>query len=153
LTLSTGTTVRWIGKREIDAKLLAAAPRILEQNRAMVTEMLEMVKVEILPGTPEGPGHFGYHLRDTYRIEVSSQGVKTTGKLKAAVQGYWREFGTQGRFKGRGRAAGRLQAVRIMTGAVLAGGGEKAGLFATKALSQARRLIRFYYGKAQWWRP
>ncbi len=147
--LSTGTTVRWVGKREIDAKLLAAAPRILAENRSMVTTMLGAVKAEIEPGTPIGPGHFGYHLRDSYRIEVSSKGVRTSGKLKAAVQGYWREFGTRGRFKGR---RNRRRAYAAAIGA-FGGGGEKAGLYATRALSRFRHFINLYYGKgAQWWR-
>ncbi|SRR6266702_3358891 len=146
--LSSGTTVRWIGKRELDAKLLAAAPRILEQNRLMVTQMLETVKAEIEPGTPLGPGHFGYHLRDTYRVMVASKGVSTSGSLKAAVQGYWREFGTKGRFKSR---RNRLRSYTAALGG-FGSGGEKAGLFATRALGKVRGMIRLYYGKAQWWR-
>ncbi len=114
----------------------------------MVTQMLEAVKAEIEPGTPTGPGHFGYHLRDTYRVVVSSEGVKTSGKLKAAVQGYWREFGTKGRFKGR---VNRRRAYAAALGA-FGSGGEKAGLYATRALNRFRAMIRLYYGKAQWWR-
>ena len=148
MPLTSGTVVRVLGKQEVDAKLLAAAPRILAENKAMVTEMLEMVKAEIEPGTPVGPGHFGYHLRESYKIEVIAKGSKTTGSLKAAVQGYWREFGTHGRFKGR---RNRLRAYSAAIGA-FGEGGEKAGLFATKALNGVRRLIKAYYGKAQWWR-
>jgi hypothetical protein len=145
--LSSGTTVRWIGKREFDAKLLAAAPRILAENRSMATEMLNAVKAEIEPGTPLGPGHFGgIHLRDSYRVEVTSRGIGTIGRLMVPPQGYWREFGTKGGRKGA--------KARFLKGVSFAGtgGGERAGLFATHALAGVRRMISFYYGKGQWWR-
>jgi len=147
VTFSTGTTIRVIGKAEVDAKLLAAAPRILAQNRGMVNTMLTAVRDEITPGTPVGPGHFGVHLKDSYKVEIHSEGVKTTGKLKAAVQGYWREFGTKGRYRGRTKA---LRALARTVGSGL--GGEKAGLYATHAMNGMRKFLRFYYGKAQWWR-
>lgn len=146
--LSTGTTVRYVGLREAQLKLAAAGPRILEENRLMVTEMAEGVRAEITPGTPEGPGHFGVHLRDSYRVEVSSTGPQTSGKLWAAVQGYWREFGTRGRYKGRHD----LRRAYLAAIGGFGGGGEKAGLYATKALNQMRRMIYQYYGRAQWWR-
>ncbi len=92
----------------------------------MVEQMLETVKQEIEPITPTGPGHFGYHLRDRYEVHVSSSGVKTRGVLTSPAQGYWRERGT----------------VR----------GERAGRYAHKLLAGVRRFLRFYYGRAQWWR-
>lgn len=150
MTLGTGTVVRVIGQREVDAKLLAAAPRILAENRLMVTQMLEQVKAEILPGTPLGPGHFGYHLRDSYKVQIAGGGgIRTSGKLLAPPQGYWREFGTRGGHRAR---KGGLRRVQAYMQAVGGGGGEKAGLFASKALAGVRKLIRLYYGKAQWWR-
>lgn len=119
--------VRVIGKDIVDAKLLAAAPRILAQNRAMATQMLGFVKAELIPETPIGPGHFGgRHLRDSYKISVKSEGVKTSGTLSSLPQGYWREKGTRR--------------------------GERALHLARKALAGVNRFIRFYYGKQQWWR-
>jgi hypothetical protein len=134
----------------VRAKLAAAGPRILAQNRALVTAMLETVKPVVVTQTPLGPAHFGYHGRDTVKIEIQSKGVETTGKLKAAVQLYWREYGTGMRFRGRGRSKLR-QAVAIMTGAKT--GGEAARMTANKALNATRRFIKFYYnGMANWWR-
>ncbi len=139
MTLSTGTTVRFIGKREVDAKLLAAAPRILEENRLMVMQMLEAVRAEIQP-TP------GY--RSSLRVEVTSSGVKTIGKLWGAARAYWRAFGTRGRFRGR---SNRRRAYAAAIGA-FGGGGERADLLPVKAMNRVRAFLRFYYGKAQWWR-
>src|SRR6267142_6442780 len=136
----------------VRAKLLAAEPRILAQNRALVTSVLEMVKPVEIAETPLGPGHFGYHGRDTVRIDIKSKGIKTVGELKAAVQLYWREYGTRGRFKGPKKARLRHD-IRIMTGGLSAGGGERAFLVAHKALAGAKRFIGFYYnGMANWWR-
>lgn len=114
------------GDRIVKAKLLAAAPRILAENRRMVTEMLDYVKPVVIENTPLGPGHFGYHLRDTYTTDVKSEDFVTRGVLKSAVQGYWRERGTKR--------------------------GERAFRTAHKALAAVRRFIHFYYGNAQWWR-
>jgi hypothetical protein len=139
-----------INDAEVRAKLLAAAPRILAQNRVLVQAMLEPVKAAVIGDTPTGPGHFGYHGRDTVKIDVTSTGIKTTGKLLAAVQLYWREYGTGIRFRGKSRSAAQ-QAIRIMTGAST--GGEPALMVANKALNYTRRLISFYYnGMANWWR-
>jgi len=144
---SLGTAVRVIGKKEVEAKLLEAAPRILANNRMLVTEMLGAVKADLQTITPLGPGHFGYHLRDSYKVEVASRGVETAGSLSAPLQGYWREFGTRGGH--RARKGRRVQSrVRISSG----GGGEKAGMYASRALNAVRRMINFYYGRAQWWR-
>jgi hypothetical protein len=122
-----GGTVRIIGKEIVDAKLLMAAPRILEQNRLMVTAMLKEIKPIVVAQTPLGPGHFGYHLRDRYSTDVKSEGIKTSGVLKAVMQGFWREFGTKR--------------------------GERAFMTAHKAASLVKRFITFYYGgMANWWR-
>lgn len=134
------------GKNIVDAKLLAAAPRILAENRAMVTTMLDYIKPVVVANTPLGPGHFGYHLRDSYTTDVRSNGVKTTGVLKAPMQGYWREFGTQAHFRKGLTVRESRMVVSFM------GGGERAFMTAHHALSGFRRFISFYYGKAQWWR-
>lgn len=132
-------------------KLLAAAPRILAQNRVLVAAMLEPVKSAVIAATPTGPGHFGYHGKDTVKVEITSTGVTTTGKLKAAMQLYWREYGTGVRFRGKGKNAQLKQATRVMTGA--ATGGEPALMVANKALSLTKRFINAYYGgMANWWR-
>ncbi len=153
MTLSSGTVVRTVGLKEVEAKLLAAQPRIFENNWAMTTAMLDWVKVETAGATPLGPGHFGYHGRDTLRPVVSNHGWTVTGKLVAAVQLYWREYGTGGRSRKQGRALGL--GVRELTMAVNQGGldgGERAFGTAHKALAGARALIRGFYGKALWWR-
>jgi hypothetical protein len=148
--LSTASTVRFIDQTGVNLKLAQAAPTILAENRIMVTTMLEAVKSEIMPATPLGPGHFGYHLIDTYKIEVKGGIPKTTGTLSSAVQGYWREFGTRAGFRGRKRTVlAYAAAITRLSGGT---GGEPAGLYATKALNRFRAMIRFYYGKAQWWR-
>ena len=116
-----------IGKAALDAKLLALAPRILATNRALVTAMLEHAKPIVYANTPVGPGHFGYHGRDTLRIEVTSRGVKTSGELLAKVQLYWREKGTKQ--------------------------GERAYMTAHKAMGSTKRFISAYYGgMANWWK-
>jgi len=125
MALGDGTVIK-VHDEIVKAKLVAAAPRILAQNRVLVTAMLEFAKPIVVEGTPVGPGHFGYHGRDTVHIEVSSKGKKTTGKLLAAVQLYWRERGTKA---------------------------ERARWLARKAVAATRRYIRFYYGgMANWWR-
>ena len=145
--------VRVIGKNIVDAKLLAMAPRILAQNRAMVTSMLEYVKAEVQPEMPVVPTRLPQHARDSYRIDVSSGPVKTTGKLWGAVQAYWREYGTLGRFHKGGRATAGM--ARAAVYAVTVGtGGEPARPITRHALAGARKWITFYYGanKASWWR-
>lgn len=120
-------SVRVIGARQVQAKLLAAKPRILAHNRMMISSMLDFIKPEVRAATPLGPGHFGYHGRDTLRTEVHSHGIKTVGTLKAAVQLYWRERGTSR--------------------------GERARMTAHHALAGVKKFIRFYYGgMANWWR-
>ena len=124
-----GGSVRVIGKEQIEAKLARAEVNILAHNRAMVSEMLGFVKAEVVPQIPIGPGHFGYHLRDTFNTDVRSSsgqlGTKVTGVLKSAVQGYWRERGTKR--------------------------GERAFMTAHKALAGIRKFINAYYGTAKWW--
>lgn len=149
MTLSSGTVVRIVDAEGVREKLLAASPRILAENRAMLTQMLEMVKTEIEPDSPAylpGPRGGGVH------VEASSSGVKTTGSLLAAPKGYWREFGTRGRFRGASASVRGYIASLVRQGASVGGGGEAAGLYAVHALAGVRKFINFYYGKAQWWR-
>lgn len=129
-----------------------AAPRIREENHLMIGAMLDWVKVEAIAATPLGPGHFGYHLKESFSTDIEERGLKTVGVLKSPPTGYWREFGTKGRFRrsalltqGKGRSARLLES--------FGGQGERAFMTAHKALNGARRIIRnFYNGKALWWR-
>lgn len=147
-----GGNIRVTGQAIVDAKLLAAAPRILAQNRVMVEAMLHEIKPIVGGATPIGPGHFGYHGRDTLKIKITSAEVATSGKLLAAVQLYWREFGTRSRFRGPSRLANLRASTRIMTGRS-GTGGEKAYMTAHKAAGLVKRFITFYYnGMANWWR-
>lgn len=132
----------------VAAKLIAAEPKIMLNNRLMITAMLEAVKADLEPQTPLGPGHFGAHLKDSYKIVVNSTGTSTVGALAAPPQGYWREFGTRGRFH-----KGKVGAVTSRPALVAAfgGGGEKAGMFAHHALSAVRKFIAFYYGTSNWY--
>lgn len=143
------------GDNIVKAKLLLAAPHILAHNRLLVQSMLNTIKPLVVAQTPLGPGHFGYHLRDTYVTDVKSVGIKTTGVLKAPAQGYWREFGTKGRSRKMGRAIGLSvgQLSKAFSAGALGGGGERAYMTAHKSLSKARALIKFYYGgMAEWWK-
>jgi hypothetical protein len=120
---------RVIGKDVIEAKLAAAEANILAHNLMMTREMLEQVKAEVAPQIPLGPGHFGYHTRDTLVVDVKAGsgqlGTKVTGVLKAAMPAYWREKGTKR--------------------------GEEAHWTARNALRAVRKVIDFYYGKSGWW--
>ena len=108
-------------------KLQTARPRILAQNASLAAGLLKEVSAVVAVDTPLGPGHFGYHGRDTLRVEVKSRGAKTIGQLKAAVQLGWRERGTSR--------------------------GEKAHFTAKKALAAIKRYISFYYGgMTKWWK-
>lgn len=145
--------VRVIGKNIVDAKLVAAAPHILAENHLVVETMLDIVQVGTAAQIPLGPGHFGYHTRDRLETEVKVDGLKTLGYLFSPVAGYWREFGTQGRFrrsalKTKGKGASR----RLLES--FGGHGERAFMTAHKVTTQARKLIgtAFYNGKAKWWR-
>ena len=71
--------VKVIGKEIVEAKLLAAAPRILALNLEMVKAMLTWVKVETVAATPLGPGHFGYHLRDRFTTPRGSRAFTPSG--------------------------------------------------------------------------
>lgn len=109
------------------AKLEKASPRILAQNRLLAEGLLKEVSSVVYAQTPLGPGHFGYHGRDTLGIKVSSKGMKTKGQLTAAVQLGWRERGTSR--------------------------GERPRYTARKALAAVKRFIAAYYGgMAAWWR-
>jgi hypothetical protein len=147
-------SIRVIGKDIVDAKLLMATPRILAQNRFLATSMLEFIKAEVQPEMPLGPGHFGQHARDSYRIDVSSSALKTIGKLWAAVEAYWREFGTLGRYKKGAYSKPTLGNARAALYAVTVGtGGEPPRPITHKALAGARKFIDFTYnGLATWWR-
>ena len=141
-------TATTIGLDVVRAKLVATAPRILAQNREMVQTMLDYMKPEVAANTPIGPGHFGYHLRDSYVTDVKSSGVRTIGVLKSPRTGYWREYGTGARYRGPKKAAA---SVRLLTGQA-GTGGERAFMTAHHALAGFRKFVAFYYGKAQWWR-
>ncbi len=104
---------------------------------------MDEVKGVVVAATPEGPGHFGYHGRDTVRVEITSAGWKTTAKLKGAMQIYWREYGTRGHF----RKGNTIK--RYMRLAQQGEGGEPAFMVAHKAMGFAKRFVAFYYGK--WW--
>jgi hypothetical protein len=120
-----GGNIRVIGLKQVQAKLLTAAPNILAHNRAMIAEMLREIKPMVEAQTPLGPGHFGYHLRDRYVTDVSSRGVRSTGVLKSPPQGFWREWGT-------------VHQRRLY--------------IAHKALSKVKGVIRKYYGGMnRWW--
>ncbi len=146
-----GISLAVIGKEIQDAKLLRAAPAVLATNRTLVVEVLNQIKPVVEGQTPIGPGHFGYHGRDTLKIVVASRGTVTVGKLKAAVQLFWREYGTLGRHRGPKRISRRRRDVGIMTGRI-GTGGEPAYMTAHKAAGVVKRFIAFYYGSmANWW--
>ena len=139
-------TVRVIGAEIVNAKLLMASPRILAHNRLLVGEMLKHIKPIVESETPIGPGHFGYHLRSSYRTDVKSTGLVTTGVLKAPAQGYWREYGTLGNFAKSSAMSGYIAALG-------GGSGERALFIAHKAANSVKRFIAAYYGgMAAWWR-
>ena len=149
-----------IGLDVANAKLLYALPRILETNRAMVTAALEEVRAVVASETPIGPGHFGYHLKNSFKVEVSSKGLKTSGALKAPPTGYWREFGTLDRFRRANLGiALRLGATSLTNresslGGIFGGtGGERAFMTAHKAGTAVKKFIKVYYGSmSAWWR-
>lgn len=145
-----GLSIKVIGQDVVAAKLAAAGPNILRQNRRLVNSMLQEVKPAVQAGTPLGPGHFGYHGRDTLKVAIDSKGSKTKGLLLGAVQLYWREYGTGMRYRGPRAAQRRIAATRAMTGANT--GGEAPTMLAHKAYSATRRFISYYYGgMASWW--
>ncbi len=145
MALGTNITIRSVNLRLTQEKLAAAAPRILENNRAMVTAMLDMIKPIVEENTPIGPGRFGFHLRDTFRVDVRSLGLKTTGVLKSASTGYWREYGTLGSFH-KGNTIGAFMS------ALQGQSGEAAHMTAHHAASGIRRFLNFYYGgMVRWW--
>ena len=147
-----GGEVRVIGKEIIEAKLAAAEANILKNNVAMTTEMLRFVKAEVVANTPLGPGHFGYHLRDSLKtyltIGFSQAGTGVVGLLKSPPTGYWREYGTGLRYRGPKKAAASVRALTGQAGT----GGERAFGTAHHALAGIRKFINFYYGGlARWW--
>lgn len=154
-----GAYIRVIGARQVEAKLLAAAPRILAHNRMMIGSMLAYIKPEVEAATPSGPGHFGYHLRDSYKTDVKSTGVKSIGVLKSPPTGYWLEFGTLGSFR-KGGAATASMARAAFAGAtgrsysgLATGRGEAPRMLAHHALTGIKKFITFYYGGlASWYR-
>lgn len=120
------STVKVIGADIVKAKLIAATPAILAQNRILVKVILEASKSEIVGKTPLGPAHFGYHGRDTVRSTIISKGKRTVGRIIAATQLLWREKGTKR--------------------------GEKALWVARAAVNSAKRYISSEYGGgASWW--
>jgi len=125
--LSSGTALKVIGQREIEAKLLAAAPRIREHNKLMMKAMFGEIQPIVVAATPVGPGHFGFHARERIHVQVTSRSWTVVGQLLGPRQLLWRERGTRR--------------------------GERAFRTAHKAAAGVRRFIRFYYnGMANWWR-
>jgi hypothetical protein len=118
----------------------------------MVTEMLEVVKAQVEPQMPVVPTRLGKHARDSYRIDVTSRAVKTSGKLWGAVQAYWREYGTRGRFRKGGKATAGM--ARAASYAINVGtGGQSPRPITQRALAGVKRIISFYYGgMAKWYR-
>ncbi len=127
------------------AKLILAQPKILATNMALTKAVLEEVAAVVKAGTPLGPGHFGYHGRDTVKVVVTTNGLKVTGKVMAAIQLYWREYGTRGRFRKGGSLA---RYVRVATQGQ---GGEPAFMTAHKAATGIKRFANFYYGSLAAW--
>lgn len=148
-------SVKAIGLKETQLKLAAATPHILIHNAEMVGEMLEYVKAEVEPQMPVVPTRLGRHARDSYRITVSSGRLKTTGRLWGAVQAYWREYGTLGRFHKRG-SSNKVAAsmARAASYAINVGtGGEAPRPITQHALAGVKKFIAFYYGGlAKWYR-
>lgn len=145
-------SVKVVGLDAVKAKLAVAEANILKNNVAMTQEMLGFIKAEVVANTPLGPGHFGYHLRDSFktylRIGFSQLGTGVIGLLKSPRTGYWREYGTGARYRGPKKKAA---AVRLLTGAA-GTGGERAFQTAHHALAGIRKFINFYYGGvAKWW--
>lgn len=137
--------IRMVNKGVVDAKLAAAAPAILANNRAMVTEMLRYVKDEVVAATPVGPGITG-HLREQYVTDVRSGAITTVGVLKSPAKGYWYEFGTGTRYRGPKKLAAYVHVFTASTG------GEAAHFLARRAAAGLRRFIDAYYGGlAKWW--
>lgn len=146
-----GANVKAIGLKQVEAKLVAAAPRILANNHLMVSEMLGYIKEAVEPQMPLGPAHFGYHARDSYKIRVRSFRSRTIGLLKGAAQAYWREFGTLGRFR-KGGAATASMARAALYASTVGPGGEPPRPITHHALAGVRKYITLHYGgAAKWW--
>jgi len=139
-----------IGLDIVRAKLALATPRILATNQAMVITILAQTKAATTAATPLGPGHFGYHLRNTFRTEIQSKGTGTVGKLLGAPQGYWREYGTGARYRGPNRLRRYVGAVERASS--ISTGGERAFMTAHKAAGGFKGIVAaFYSGLARWW--
>lgn len=145
--MASGVSLRVIGLDIVRAKLALAVPNILATNAAMVATMLEQTKVGTIRNTPLGPGHFGYHLRDRITSDIEAKGTRTVGKLLSPRTGYWREYGTRGRYRG----GNRIRKAFASFGGY-GTGGERAFLTAHKAAGGFRRTVAaFYSGLARWW--
>lgn len=144
-------SVTTIGKALVDEKLLLAAPRIGAQNYAMTGAMLAEIKATTAAATPIGPGHFGYHGRDTLRAQIQFVGeTGTHGVLYGAIQLYWREFGTRSHYRGKTKIRRYVAAVQGFTGG---DDSEPAFMTAHKAAGGFKRIVKAYYGGlANWWR-
>ena len=83
---------------------------------------------------------------------MTSSGVRTTGRLRGAIQLYWREYGTRAGFRG-GKAKLSARQSKLARAFSVGNGGEPAFLTAHKALGGYKRYINFWYGGlAKWWR-
>jgi hypothetical protein len=89
-------TYKIVGLKKLQAAT-RQAPGILSirTNEAM-HRSVELVESLARIGSPEGPGHFGYHESERWSTRVRSGPRRLVGVVSnSAAQARWREFGTQ----------------------------------------------------------
>jgi hypothetical protein len=146
-------SARVVGLDKVRAKLALMPLHVQENNTLMIESMLAWIKAETIANTPLGPGHFGYHLRNSITTKVEITPTKVKGFVRAPVQGYWREYGTLGRLRHGASVAKARRALALVVGyAVGSSGGERPRMTAHKAATGAKKIINAFYSHALWWR-
>jgi hypothetical protein len=139
---------RIVGLKKLQAAVEQAPGILASQNAIALHSSVDLVERVAIAHTPEGPGHFGYHLRDRFFTKVRVGLWRSVGIVGTnAPQGRWREFGTKAHDIGPRIAGGFLfMGARIGTyAAEVHHPGSKPRHTLRRALNSSRPSIRAFF--------
>jgi hypothetical protein len=138
---------RLVGLKKLQAATRQAPGVLANRNAEAMQRSVHLLKDEILIGTPEGPGHFGFHLKDRFSTRVRFGAKRIVGVVATdAVQGRWREKGT----RAHDIAPRKASALKIGSGfvTIVHHPGAKARHTMRNALTASKGAIKVFFADA-----
>ena len=135
---------RLVGLKRLQKAVQEAPGLLATENAIALRSSVDLVKTIASANEPTGPGHFGFHLRDSFYTRVTVGLRRSTGIVATnAVQGRFRDLGTKAH--DIAPRSGKALAFDGIVVGLVHHPGEKPRHTLRKALATAKPSIRSFF--------